>query len=139
MFGRGRFSYGLQTSGMGTMLNLWYVNLAVLLIAVPIMVILEKAILAGLIIILYGGMFFYFPIMTVSSMPLRDHLKILGLSNIFGTLLVLGIPMGMYSKFLVEEREISEKLLHNIMPKQIAELLKNSTEPVALENPILAS
>ena len=61
--------------------------------------------------------------------------NLLGLSNIFGTLLVLGIPMGMYSKFLVQERETSERLLHNIMPKQIAEILKNSSEPVALENP----
>jgi len=41
------------------MFHLWYINLAILLIAVPIRVTL-KAILAGLIIILYGGMFFYF-------------------------------------------------------------------------------
>jgi class 3 adenylate cyclase len=116
------------------MFHLWYVNLAVLLIAVPLRVIL-KAILAGLIIILYGGMFFYFSDHDGYINAPQITLNLLGLSNIFGTLLVLGIPMGMYSKFLVEEREISEKLLHNIMPKQIAELLKNSTEPVALENP----
>ena len=30
--------------------------------------------------------------------------NLLGLSNIFGTPLVLGIPMAMYSKFLVQER-----------------------------------
>ncbi len=30
--------------------------------------------------------------------------KILGLSNIIGSLLVLGIPMGMYSLFLEQER-----------------------------------
>ena len=120
--------------GWGTMFHLWYVNLAVLLIAVPLRVVL-KAILAGLIIILYGGMFFYFSNHDGYVNAPQITLNLLGLSNIFGTLLVLGIPMGMYSKFLVEEREISEKLLHNIMPKQIAELLKNSTEPVALENP----
>ena len=53
------------------MFHLWYVNLAVLLVAVPIRVIL-KAILAGLFIILYGGMFFIFPIMTGTSMPPRS-------------------------------------------------------------------
>ena len=120
--------------GWGTMFHLWYINLAILLIAVPIRVTL-KAILAGLIIILYGGMFFYFSNHDGYVNAPQITLNLLGLSNIFGTLLVLGIPMGMYSKFLVEEREVSEKLLHNIMPKQIAELLKNSTEPVALENP----
>ena len=73
--------------------------------------------------------------MTGTSMPPKITINLLGVSNIFGTLFVLGIPMGMYSKFLVEEREVSEKLLHNIMPKQIAELLKNSTEPVVLGNP----
>lgn len=57
--------------GWGTVFHLWYVNLAVLLVAVPIRVIL-KAILAGLIIILYGGMFFIFPIMTGTSMPPRS-------------------------------------------------------------------
>ena len=120
--------------GWDSMFHLWYINLAILLIAVPIRISLKTA-LAGLIILLYGGMFFTFSGQDgyVNVPYLTGNL--LGLSNIFGTLLVLGIPMGMYSKFLVQERETSERLLHNIMPKQIAEILKNSSEPVALENP----
>ena len=120
--------------GWDSMFHLWYINLAILLIAVPIRISL-KTTLAGLIILLYGGMFFNFS--GQDGYVNIPHLtgNLLGLSNIFGTLLVLGIPMGMYSKFLVQERETSERLLHNIMPKQIAEILKNSSEPVALENP----
>ena len=120
--------------GWDSMFHLWYINLAILLIAVPIRISLKTA-LAGLIILLYGGMFFTFS--GQDGYVNVPHLtgNLLGLSNIFGTLLVLGIPMGMYSKFLVQERETSERLLHNIMPKQIAEILKNSSEPVALENP----
>ena len=120
--------------GWDSMFHLWYINLAILLIAVPIRISLKTA-LAGLIILLYGGMFFNFSSQDgyVNVPYLTGNL--LGLSNIFGTPLVLGIPMGMYSKFLVQERETSERLLHNIMPKQIAEILKNSSEPVALENP----
>ena len=47
--------------------------------------------------------------------------SILGLSNIIGSLLVLGLPMEMYSLFLEQERNRSEKLLQNIMPKSIAD------------------
>ena len=120
--------------GWDSMFHLWYINLAILLIAVPIRISLKTA-LAGLIILLYGGMFFNFSSQDgYVNVPYLTG-SLLGLSNIFGTLLVLGIPMGMYSKFLVQERETSERLLHNIMPKQIAEILKNSSEPVALENP----
>ena len=61
--------------------------------------------------------------------------KILGLSNIFGSLLVLGIPMGMYSLFLEQERDKSERLLHNIMPKAIADRLKKTNETISIDNP----
>ena len=61
--------------------------------------------------------------------------KILGLSNIFGSLLVLGIPMGMYSLFLEQERDKSERLLHYIMPKAIADRLKKTKETISIDNP----
>ena len=113
------------------MFHFWCINLPILLIAVPIRISLKTA-LAGLIILLYGGMFFNF--FSQDDYVHVPHLtgNLLGLSNIFGTLLVLGIPMGMHSKFLVQERETLARLLHNIMPKQIAKILKNSSEPVAL-------
>lgn len=90
--------------GWDSMFHLWYINLAILLIAVPIRISLKMA-LAGLIILLYGGMFFNFSSQDgyVNVPYLTGNL--LGLNNIFGTLLVLGIPMGMYSKFLLQERE----------------------------------
>ena len=63
------------------------------------------------------------PIYEISSITEN----ILGLSNIFGSLLVLGMPMGMYSLYLEQERNKSEQLLHNIMPK--ACLLYTSPSP----------
>ena len=60
---------------------------------------------------------------------------IIGESNIVGSLLVLGLPMGMYSIFLEQERNKSEKLLHNIMPKSIAEKLKNNIKTISMDNP----
>ena len=72
----------------------------------PIRISLKTA-LAGLIILLYGGMFFNFSSQDgYVNVPYLTG-SLLGLSNIFGTLLVLGIPMGMYWKFLVQERETS--------------------------------
>ena len=61
--------------------------------------------------------------------------NILGLSNIFGSLLVLGMPMGMYSLYLEKERDRSEQLLHNIMPKAIADRLKKTKETISIDNP----
>ena len=43
--------------------------------------------------------------------------------------------MGLYSKFLLEERERSEQLLHNIMPKEIADRLKGERNSIPLEKP----
>ena len=60
--------------------------------------------------------------------------NILGLSNIIGSLLILGLPMAMYSFFLVQEREKSERLLLNIMPKEIADKLKQNDNLIAIEN-----
>ena len=52
-----------------------------------------------------------------------------------GALLILGLPMGLYSKFLFEEREKSERMLHNIMPKEIADRLKGERKSIELDNP----
>ena len=43
--------------------------------------------------------------------------------------------MGLYSKFLVLERERVERLLHNIMLKEIGDRLKGENTTIALENP----
>ena len=43
--------------------------------------------------------------------------------------------MGMYSIFLEQERNKSEKLLHNIMPKAIADRLKTTKETISIDNP----
>ena len=61
--------------------------------------------------------------------------SILGISNILGSLLVLGLPMGMYSIFLEQERNRSEKLLHNIIPKSIADQLKKDSKLISMDNP----
>ena len=42
--------------------------------------------------------------------------------------------MAMYSFFLVQEREKSERLLLNIMPKEIADKLKQNDNLIAIEN-----
>ena len=43
--------------------------------------------------------------------------------------------MGMYSLFLEQERNRSEKLLHNIMPKSIADQLKKDSKLISMDNP----
>ena len=43
--------------------------------------------------------------------------------------------MGMYSLYLEEERNKSEQLLHNIMPKAIADRLKTTNETISIDNP----
>ena len=49
--------------------------------------------------------------------------------------MVLGLPMGMYSIFLEQERNRSEKLLHNIIPKSIADQLKKDSKLISMDNP----
>ncbi len=121
-------------TGWDTAFYLWYVNLAVLLLAVPLRLDI-KCPIAICFIILYC--YAYLTLRGAEPMVLLPEatVQVLGLSNIFGALLILGLPMGLYSKFLVEERERSEKLLHNIMPKEIADRLKGTDKPIALENP----
>ena len=120
--------------GWSTFFHLWYINLAILIIAVPIKLNIKLG-LALAFIGVYCLMFIFFsnikPLYEISSITEN----ILGLSNIFGSLLVLGLPMGMYSLYLEQERNKSEQLLHNIMPKAIADRLKTTNETISIDNP----
>lgn len=120
--------------GWNSFFHLWYINLAILIIAVPLDIRL-KAFLALVFISIYSYMFTSFsemePLYKINDLTE----SIIGVSNIVGSLLVLGLPMGMYSIFLEQERNKSEKLLHNIMPKSIAEKLKNNIKTISMDNP----
>ena len=120
--------------GWNSFFHLWYIYLAILIIAVPLDIRL-KAFLALVFISIYSYMFISFselePLYKINDLTE----SIIGVSNIVGSLLVLGLPMGMYSIFLEQERNKSEKLLHNIMPKSIAEKLKNNIKTISMDNP----
>jgi len=120
--------------GWNSFFHLWYINLAILIIAVPLDIRL-KAFLALVFILIYSYMFISFsemePLYKINDLTE----SVIGVSNIVGSLLVLGLPMGMYSIFLEQERNKSEKLLHNIMPKSIAEKLKNNIKTISMDNP----
>ena len=120
--------------GWNSFFHLWYINLAILIIAVPLDIRL-KAFLALVFISIYSYMFISFsemePLYKINDLTE----SVIGVSNIVGSLLVLGLPMGMYSIFLEQERNKSEKLLHNIMPKSIAEKLKNDIKTISMDNP----
>ena len=120
--------------GWNSFFHLWYINLAILIIAVPLDIRL-KAFLAMVFISIYSYMFISFSEMEPLYMINDLTESIIGVSNIVGSLLVLGLPMGMYSIFLEQERNKSEKLLHNIMPKSIAEKLKNNIKTISMDNP----
>ena len=123
--------------GWNSFFHLWYINLAILIIAVPLDIRL-KAFLALVFISIYSYMFISFsemePLYKINDLTE----SIIGVSNIVGSLLVLGLPMGMYSIFLEQERNKSEKLLHNIMPKSIAEKLKNNIKTISMDNPAIS-
>ena len=116
--------------GWSTFFHLWYINLAILIIAVPLKIGFKSS-LALIFVGIYCTMFLFLsdnkPLYEIPSITE----KILGLSNIFGSLLVLGLPMGMYSLYLEQERNKSEQLLHNIMPKAIADRLKTTKETIS--------
>ena len=120
--------------GWNSFFHLWYINLAILIIAVPLDIRL-KAFLALVFISIYSYMFISFsemePLYKINDLTE----SVIGVSNIVGSLLVLGLPMGMYSIFLEQERNKSKKLLHNIMPKSIAEKLKNNIKTISMDNP----
>ena len=114
--------------------HLWYLNLAILLIAVPINIWI-KSCLALSFISLYVFMFFFYS--NVQPIVAADEivLQLIAISNIVGSLLMLGLPMALYSHYLVEERIKSERLLHNIIPKDLANILRESDGVIALDNP----
>ena len=120
--------------GWSTFFHLWYINLAILIIAVPLKIWLKLSLALSFI-----GIYCLFYLLFSGSKPIFEipsiTENILGLSNIFGSLLVLGMPMGMYSLYLEKERNRSEKLLHNIMPKAIADRLKKTNETISIDNP----
>ena len=120
--------------GWNPFFHLWYINLAILLIAVPLDIRL-KIFLALIFISIYSSMFLLFFDLEPFYVIDKTTTSILGLSNIIGSLLVLGLPMGMYSLFLEQERNRSEKLLHNIMPKSIADQLKKDSKLISMDNP----
>lgn len=121
-------------TGWATSFYLWYVNLAVLTLAVPIRGWTKWSIAISFIAVYSLAYLFLSESAAVIEIPTLTE-QILAVSNIVGALLILGLPMGLYSKFLVEERERSERLLHNIMPKEIADRLKGNKRTIALENP----
>ena len=120
--------------GWSTAFYLWYVNLAVLLLAVPIRDWIKWPIAVSFIGIYSIAFLFLSGSQPVFDIPAITK-NVLAISNMIGALLILGLPMGLYSKFLVEERERSERLLHNIMPKEIADRLKGERKSIALDNP----
>ena len=124
-------------TGWNSFFHLWYVNLAILIIAVPIDLRL-KTFLALIFISVYCSMFLFFydvkPIYQIEKLTE----SLLGISNILGSLLILGLPMGMYSIFLEQERNRSEKLLHNIIPKSIADQLKKDSKLISMDNPVIS-
>lgn len=121
-------------TGWQTEFYLWYVSLAVLLLALPIRTVV-KWICAISFISVYCFTYLEFSANTPAVELPMSTINALGISNIVGTLLIVGLPMGIYSTALVKEKEKSERLLHNIMPKEIADKLQNTKKPIALENP----
>ena len=123
--------------GWNSFFHLWYINLAILIIAVPLDLRL-KTFLAVIFISVYCSMFLFFydvkPIYQIEKLTE----SLLGISNILGSLLILGLPMGMYSIFLEQERNRSEKLLHNIIPKSIADQLKKDSKLISMDNPVIS-
>ena len=120
--------------GWSTFFHLWYINLAILIIAVPLKTWFKLSLALSFI-----GVYCLFYLLFSENKPIYEipsiTENILGLSNIFGSLLVLGMPMGMYSLYLEKERDRSEQLLHNIMPKAIADRLKKTKETISIDNP----
>ena len=84
--------------GWSTFFHLWYINLAILIIAVPLKIWLKLSLALSFI-----GIYCLFYLLFSESKPIFEipsiTENILGLSNIFGSLLVLGMPMGMYSLY----------------------------------------
>ena len=114
--------------------HLWYLNLGILLIAVPIRALIKWSVAISFML-LYIIMFFTVPAIQPLIAVDLWVVQIIAISNITGSLFLLGLPMAMYSYFLVEERTKSERLLHNIIPRDLANILREGDGVIALTNP----
>ena len=119
--------------GWDVYFHIWYLNLAILLIAVPLRGWIKWS--WASVFLLVDVLMFVF---VSESQPLISAtpgvIQFLGVSNIVGSLFLLGLPMAMYSHFLVLERKKSESLLHNIIPKDLANILREGDGVLALDN-----
>ena len=119
--------------GWDVYFHIWYLNLAILLIAVPLRGWIKWSWASAFLLI--DVLMFLF---VSESQPLISAtpgvIQFLGVSNILGSLFLLGLPMAMYSHFLVLERKKSESLLHNIIPKDLANILREGDGVLALDN-----
>ena len=119
--------------GWDVYFHIWYLNLAILLIAVPLKAWIKWS-WASFFLLVDVLMFLFVsksePL--ISATP--EVIKFLGVFNILGSLFLLGLPMAMYSHFLALERKKSESLLHNIIPKDLANILREGDGVLALDN-----
>lgn len=119
--------------GWDVYFHIWYLNLAILLIAVPLRGWIKWSWASAFLLI--DVLMFLF---VSESQPLISAtpgvIQFLGVFNILGSLFLLGLPMAMYSHFLVLERKKSESLLHNIIPKDLANILREGDGVLALDN-----
>ena len=113
--------------------HIWYLNLAILLIAVPLKSWVKWS-WASAFLLIDVAMFLIVSDLEPLIAAAPGVINFLGVFNILGSLFLLGLPMAMYSYFLVLERKKSESLLHNIIPKDLANILREGDGVVALDN-----
>ena len=119
--------------GWDVYFHIWYLNLAILLIAVPLRGWIKWS--WASVFLLVDVLMFVFVSESQPLIPATPAvIQFLGVSNILGSLFLLGLPMAMYSHFLVLERKKSESLLHNIIPKDLANILREGDGVLALDN-----
>ena len=93
-------------TGWQTAFYLWYVNLAVLILAVPL-----RFWFKWLIAFCFIGLYCLIYILFSEHTPIVDvprlTVQILALSNIFGALLILGLPVVIYSGQLESQKQLA--------------------------------
>ena len=114
--------------------HIWYLNLAILLIAVPLKGWVKWS-WASFFLLTDVVMFLFVSDLEPRIAAAPEVIQLLGVFNILGSLFLLGLPMAMYSHFLALERKKSESLLHNIIPKDLANILREGDGALALDNP----
>ena len=114
--------------------HIWYLNLAILLIAVPLKGWVKWS-WASIFLLTDVVMFLFVSDREPLIAAAPEVIQLLGVFNILGSLFLLGLPMAMYSHFLALERKKSESLLHNIIPKDLANILREGDGALALDNP----